>query len=510
MVLPSPLSDGPPIPAVYTPTQMTTYDLCVYSKMNPSSVSLVDVGVYTAGIGGPSDKGEGNTITHPYSGNYTVWVSAEKQTYEWSMSGLMCFNQDPTDDLKKVIAGEMSFSDLHSVSPVTGKKYWIVGFTENSSIAFEKNYLMTNPNLIYLEKGTWTINVVDTNCKSLNLYNANYLIGGDDDSKRFDLTGGKGSVKLEVQRPTAYYFQSYEGGSYDTPWLSYTIEYNIDPVPQKEEVTNYSDKATVLTNYQWVKYTTNSRIDGRIALEWDRYIYFAQGSSEEADFLENVVSKNRTNGSAYSKEYLDVYNQKVVFYGLSRVDGYTPSIVQLQVNTSHEDIHNPDTKQMEYSVVSERIPTGEDTNSKFYAGKTFSMSVKYDTDRILYVAIAFTNLFGENDYAPLESGRLYEFEMESAAEYQIYALLKEGADDMSPVEVEIYTSGIAEKDNYGMVFAVIAIILCVIAFGTLFMAGRKPKWNDSTGLPDGSDTVYEAPSEPVPEPEVPEENNKDE
>ena len=468
----------------FAPENLRTYNLVSYTNTAPSSLSVMEIGLYTSGISGGSSASEGNSITHPYNTNCTIWVSKEKVTYDYSHSDWMYFAQNPTDDLKKVLSGEMSFMDLSPVTPSYGNKYWIAGFNNNYNTSFAKEYLLSNPDLIYLEKGTWTINVVRTDCSSLSLYNANYLIGGDDDSKRIDLAGGRGSVKVELERPTAFFFNSYGGG--DAPWISFTIEYNIDPLPEKKEVTDYSDKATVLTNYQWVKMTTQTSLDGRVAPEYGSYIFFVQGSPEEAAFVENVVKKNKTNGSDYSQPYVDVHSRKVVCYSLSRIDGHISSTIYLRVNPNFDDLSGPDTTHNQYAVSSERIPTGENSNSQFYAGKKFSMSVRYDTDRILYVAIAFTNLWGDTDYAPLESGRLYEFEMESAAEYEIYALLKDGAEDMGPVEVDIYTSGIAEKDDYGYIFAIVAIALCVLAFGTLFMAGRRPKWSEDTGLPKHS------------------------
>ena len=53
---------------------------------------------------------------------------------------------------------------------------------------------------------------------------------------------------------------------------------------------------------------------------------------------------------------------------------------------------------------------------------------------------------------------------------------------MGPVEIDIYTENVAQADDYGMVFAAVAITLCVIAFGILFISGRRPKWKDNSGL----------------------------
>ena len=168
------------------------------------------------------------------------------------------------------------------------------------------------------------------------------------------------------------------------------------------------------------------------------------------------------------------------------------------------------------SISTEKISTGDEDGSQFYADKGFSIAVDYDTTRTAYVAIVFTTNYGSKEYAPLQPGRLYSFDMKNAAEYEIYGVLKENATDISPLEVRFYTEGVPTTDSNGMVFAVVAILLCALAFGTLFYSGLHPKWGEDAGLPDGSEDVpgiSEASEETVAadaEPVVEENETKDE
>ena len=40
-----------------------------------------------------------------------------------------------------------------------------------------------------------------------------------------------------------------------------------------------------------------------------------------------------------------------------------------------------------------------------------------------------------------------------------------------------------------MIFAVVAIVLCVMAFGILFLSGRRPKWGELEGLPSADTEI---------------------
>ncbi|MBQ3736111.1 MAG: hypothetical protein II855_04160, partial [Candidatus Methanomethylophilaceae archaeon] len=470
------------------------YVMSVVLKPGVNDIGPADVSTYITGQKGSGGGSEGNTVVHPYpSYNSTTWLSDGPVTYNGSMGysyNWTYFNkdQDPTEDIKKVINCEMSFDDLKTVTPAYGNDYWILGYG-NMETQFNKNYFVTEPTLLYLEKGTWNINIANTNCDYLRLVNANQLVGGRGDSESITLSEGKGTLEIELERPTAFYFDN-GGGSFG--WLEYTVEYNINPDLSYDVITDFPKTANIVTNYQWVKSTSVNTVDGKINISnmYDNSLLFVSGSPEEAAFITNVVNKNLMDGSEYRTEYLDVYNQKIVSYTIRETSRDLSDYLYLSIDRSHGNVYTGES----IDVDSERIPTGEQTNSKFYAGKHFSIAVSYDTSRIMYVAIGFTTVFGEVDYAPLQSGRLYEFDMESAAEYELYAVLKNGENDMSPLEVGIYTSGLSEEDNYGTVFAIVAIAFCVLAFGTLFMAGRRPKWNDNTGLPDFDASTPESPS----------------
>ena len=77
-----------------------------------------------------------------------------------------------------------------------------------------------------------------------------------------------------------------------------------------------------------------------------------------------------------------------------------------------------------------------------------------------------------------------------AAEYELYAIPVSTSDStLQPIDIEIHTENVASPDSNGMMFAVVAIILCVIAFGILFLASRRPKWGEMEGLPSADTEV---------------------
>ena len=99
----------------------------------------------------------------------------------------------------------------------------------------------------------------------------------------------------------------------------------------------------------------------------------------------------------------------------------------------------------------------------------------------------FSAEFGLHESLPIYSGGLGILSgdhMKTASEYELYCIPVTSSDGViTPTEIGLYTENVGEADNMGTVFAIVAIVLCVIAFGTLFYAGRRPRWNDSAGLP---------------------------
>ena len=452
-----------------------------------------------------------NKTVYPYDKwNSRAWVSTSPETYWGYGSTIICFDKDggdPYDDIVKVANGEMAYSDLNKIeSPVSGTQYWIAGFTQDTMGITDIRNITVEPQIFYLDAGTYTINIVSALGDELYLRNANDLVdskGGD--SERITLSDGKGSVDVELRIPSAFYFISY--GS--TSWVENPITYNVDPEPTAKTVSSYSQSATVVANKQWVSYTTVEPLNGKVQFYDSNAYIFAKGSAEDNAFLDNVVKKNKIDGSAYKSPSttIDLYGQQLVTYKLVNVGEGDRSYDWINID---ED-HGTNYQNVRVELTTERFETGEDVNSKLYAGKNFSLAVKYDTSRILFVAIGFPTLYGSIDYVPLESEKLYSFEMDCASEYQLFAMVKDSSDSLDAVEVEIYTDGIATPDDGGYIFAGIAIVLCALAFGTLFMAGRRPKWKENAGLPDYEATMpddAESPVDDTAETEVPDRDEK--
>ena len=441
-----------------------------------------------------SDAESTNKTILPYDRwNTKAWVSTQKEYYNGE-SGVLCFNTDPYDDIVKVANGQMDSSDLNYVeSPTYGTKYWIAGFSYYSP-SYSVRDVAVEPQIFYLDSGKYTIKILHAVGSDIYLRNANDLVdskGGD--SERIPLTDGKGDIEVDLRNPTAFYFSA----SGETMWILNPITYTVDPEPAIKTVSDYSQKATVVANKQWVAYTTVASLDGKVQFYDSSTYCFAKGSSGDTAFLENVVKKNKIDASAYkpASSTFDVYGQQIVMYKLVNVDEGGQSYTWINISSDHSDSNYTSER---YEVTTERFETGQDVNSKLYAGKNFSLAVKYDTSKVVFIAIAFPTLYGNTDYVPLESGREYSFEMDCASEYQLFAMVRDSSDSLDAVEVEIYTEGIATPDDGGMIFAVVTIILCALAFGTLFMAGRRPKWKEDAGLPDFDAPTPESPSEDVP------------
>ena len=450
-----------------------------------------------------------NKTVYPYDKwNTRAWVSTSDMTYNGDPStDILYFNGNPSEDIVKVANGTMDYSDLNNVEPVEGALYYAAGFTSYTGIYSSVTQVPVEPQIFYLDAGTYTINIVSAHGDEIYLRNANDLVdskGGD--SERITLSEGRGSVEIELRIPSAFYFNAYSSYS----WVENPITYNVDPEPTAKTVSSYSQSATVVANKQWVSYTTNEPLNGRVQL-YDSISYtFAKGSAEDNAFLDNVVRQNKIDGSAYKSPSttIDLYGQQLVTYKLVNVGEGDRSYDWIYIDETYSESNY---QNVRVELTTERFETGDDVNSKLYAGKNFSLAVKYDTSRILFVAIGFPTLYGSIDYVPLESEKLYSFEMDCASEYQLFAMVKDSSDSLDAVEVEIYTDGIATPDDGGYIFAGIAIVLCALAFGTLFMAGRRPKWKENAGLPDYEATMpddAESSVEDAAETEVPDDTGK--
>ena len=517
------------------------------NKLLVLGIALVMCAIPLMAISDDSTAVPATQTTYAYSkyGTYAC-VSEDARTYYGGSSGtypVYYFPEaggSPYDNVLKFVKGEISYETLmaDSVTPDYGLNYYEVVFPLNSG-GYDIGYRVIDvtPRLIFLEAGAHTIYI--TGCGEITklvIRSADYLSGSDYSSKSIAITDGKGSIKLESNIPQAYLFDiDYSGTQLD--WASNPITYYIDPYDEPKIVTDFNRTAKVLSNKQWIRQTSEYTLDGTVVIgnyySSDHMYYFAEGSEKEKEFVKNVVDMNTSDTTGYTDDtyisespkppgyrMIDLNGKRIVAYQCVTMGDYISN--NLWVNGKYD----PSTHSIDYdayrngiSIDTEKIPTGETDGSKFYADKGFSIAVDYDTSRFVFVAIKFTTTYGMVQYGPLQPGRLYSFDMKNAAEYEIYGMLKEDATDIGPMEVRFYTEGVPATDNYGLVFAVVAVLLCALAFGTLFYAGMHPKWSDEVGLPDASesfaetsDTADTGPSEEIPGPEsdIQEENIKDE
>ena len=434
--------------------------------------------------------GEKHTVfpwPYPNGGNYP-WVTSESiyydsySTYVFNYRYLYFEDSDPFDQFSSYVNGKIALADLDFLSLdelIAGHSYWIAGFDYFSySSTYDIRTVNVVPQPIYLEAGKYTVTIESTDCEYLSYYDI-----GKDDTNSIKLTEGRGSFEIDSNIPYAFYFVN-NGGSSDTVWREMSVTYSIDPEPVVKKASNFDKTATILSNKVWRCYTTNDVIAGTYTVSMgsgssSNYYLFEKGSAEEKAFIENVVNKNLIYGPSSSSAVIS--DGKVCVYRCETLDTWKSSYLYLTlydgVNYEYKD----------YRCNIEEIQPNDEGDSKFFAEQDFSIAVKYDASKFQYVVMAFTDIFGNKQFAPLESERLYTFHMQFSGEYEIYGVVSDTATDIGPGEVKIYTENVPSPDNAGMVVAVIAIVLCVAAFSLLFISGRRPKWDEDTGLPDSKE-----------------------
>lgn len=477
-----------------------------------------------------TDYGGSETLTDQiYSANfnyeYIEWrnnVTNEYKTIRLVPSTFdACFDAtDPTDWLLDYIndrmdldalKGKTGFTDKFSRTDGHSYYYFAVstpGYGYNySDVTYTKQkYLDFTPNYIYLDEGKYELNILDTNCNSIYVYSTTEMIDRDYAYDYISITDGKGSGKVEVK--TTDMIMIGDGGSsyygnLENSWREKTITYTIDPAPGKgESRTSFDTTVKILTDKEWVKQTTDDRLTGEFSSRSGSFV-FVTGSTEEAAFIENVIDKGLTDGSSYGTDTAVVSDSTLTVYSCRNTSSYVPKKVELR--SYNEETGYNETNS--YSAKFERLSSFDVKPYKFYANHDFVISVHYDVTKVKAVIMMVPGTFGDTYYV-LQSDRVYDFHMLASAEYELYAMPSSSSSaTLMPVEIGIYTEHVGKADNIGTVFAIIAILLCVAAFGTLFYAGMRPKWNDMTGLPEDTAPVAEAPSdipedaEPAPQPE---------
>ena len=430
-------------------------------------------------------------MTHWENGK--IWVESQGPSTRFTnpqseLNGDMYFTSDPYDVMVSYINGTIDLDTLKAscgyTSPyerVGGVSYYaasINGGNVGNASSYVR-YIHVTPEYIYVDEGTYYISITDTDCQNYVYLNAT------NPSCRYDSISikerkGAGEIKVKASDMISFNCDSYGSTSVDDNWREQTITYTIDPAPSDgKKMTDFTKTVTVLTDMEWVRYTTVDSYTGEFHLNYsDRYL-FVQGSEEERLFLENVVDKGLMDASDYALPFVIADNQKIVAYDLRETSRWTDDYMYLYTKSL-----DPSKSQVIAECDAEKMTISGVDPYKFYAKYDFTIAVHYDTSKVVAVVMMYSDITGNTNYSVLESDRVYDYHMKTASEYELYCIPVTSSDGViTPTEIGLYTENVGEADNMGTVFAIVAIVLCVIAFGTLFYAGRRPRWNDSAGLP---------------------------
>ena len=417
-----------------------------------------------------------------------------------NLYGQAYFTEDPYDQVVRYINDEITLEDLKGCcgytspsSRLPGTAYYIVSISGNyvSTFANEVRFISVVPHYVYLDAGDYYISITDTDYTYVPIQRLS-----TDRYTSIEIKDRKGAEDISVTTTDAIWFSdNNSSAALEESWREKTITYVIDPTPSEgKRMTDFSRTATVLSDKEWVKYTTVDSYTGEYYTSNPSTYIFNQGSDEETAFRTNVVDKGQVDGSEYGKKSVNASNNRLVAYELRQTEKGTGSYVGLNYYDGSR-----------YNYISaecdaEKMSVNGVEPYKFYANYDFTIAVQYDVTKIRAVMLMYTDIAGNTIYAALESGRVYDLKMKSSAEYELYYIpANSSSGTMSSTEIGIYTENVGTSDNNGMLFAVVAIIFCVLAFGTLFMAGRTPRWKDDTGLPDFDASTPESPSGDVPE-----------
>ena len=433
--------------------------------------------------------------------NTTRYIATPWQNY----SPEAYFTDDPYDEVVKYVNDEITLDELKTrcgytleSSRVAGTSYYDVSISGDGLYTWNNNesvettnvkYIQVMPKYVFLDKGDYHIEITDTDLDSV------YIQGLNKSSRynNIDIKDRTGSVELTVSYQDAIWVtgntQSYGIRSLDNTWREKNIEYTIDPAPtQGEKKTDFDRTVKVLPDKEWVKYTSKDTLTGTYSNSYNYYIMFKSGSAEETEFIENVIDKNLIDGSGYGSKSLDFNGERVTLYTCRESSTSLDSHIWLNTSVPMEGGGTRSESQLIDCDV-EKLSVSDVKPFKFYANYDFTIAVKYDTSKIRAVVMMYPGL-GGTEYAVLESERIYDFHMIYSAEYELYAMpVTDANGTLSPAEIGLYTGNVANPDSNGMIFALVAIVLCVMAFGILFLSGRRPRWGELEGLPSADTEV---------------------
>ncbi len=466
---------------------------------------------------------------HPYmggrGGSSKVYCSVESNKYLGPGYGgdfnesYIYFTADPNETIEKFTKGEVSSIGDFVVHDdlVKNTYYWAVSTYNPYGSAWTWNTYNLRMETIYLPAGTYEIEFSSTNmdgtrCSLYDFTSTHYFN---------EFKDGNGTVKVPLTEPGSFYVSAYSSGSSTAVSLAWTLNYRIAPAPPEQRTVDCEKDISVSTDKAWIHYTAKTQLPaGEYELQnysGDNY-YFVRGSTLETSFLENVVDKGLIDGSAYSVDHIDLDSPAYVdIYSVEEPgnrSSYTRSF-SFEQKIYPDPVHMPSyyTYNYVYIEYSDEVVT-ESSSFKFYAGQNFSVAVDFDPSDYSYVILRSGTM-----YICMDPKKLYTVKAESASEYEIVAKVADGSTaSINSANIKLHTEDVADPDNAGMTFAVVSIGFCAIAFFLLFYFGRRPKWDDSTGLPatgavetvvneipEVPEEVPEAPTEEAPPEQPPEE-----
>ena len=447
--------------------------------------------------------------------NSSSYINLPGQNYR----GEAYFTQNPYDEVVKYVNDEITLDELktkcgYTTSRVAGTSYYYVSISGNGIDtwyngeiveATNVKYIQVMPKYVFLDKGEYHISVTDTDLEDV-------YINGLNKSSRYDRIEikdrtGSGDIVVSSQDAIWLTGNTYGGGieSLENTWREKNITYTMDPAPtQGEKKTDFDRTVKVLPDKEWVKYTSKNALTGTYRIQTNEYVMFKSGSAEETEFIANVIDKNLMDGSGYGSKTIEFNGENVVLYTCRESSTDLSSYVWLNKTVQIEGGGTREEGER-IECTAEKLSVSDVKPYKFYANYDFTIAVKYDTTKIRAVVMMYPGLQG-TEYAVLESERVYDFHMIYSAEYELYAMpVSDSNGTLEPAEIGLYTGNVGSPDSNGMIFAVVAIVLCVMAFGILFLSGRRPKWGELEGLPSADTEIIstEAAVEDLSEAETP-------
>lgn len=453
---------------------------------------------------------------HPFTGSRNsvskVYCSVSSQVYtgggyEFSNSYIY-FTSDPNETIAKYVKGEVSsigdyveYDDLENMTA-----YWAVSIYQQYGGSWTWNSYNLRMETMYLPAGTYEVeftssNMAGTRCTLKDFTDTHYFN---------DFKDGKGTIKVPLTEPGSFYVYAGSNGMTTASCLAWTLEYKITPAPPEQRIVECEKDISVSTDTVWVHYKAKTMLPADTyyieSYSTSDYYYFLRGSAEESSFVTNVVDKGLTDGSTYSVDHLDLVSPSYIdIYSLEELGDYHSSSrsFSLGKRTYPDPVHMPGYYTTEYvSVECTREQVTQPVEFRFYAGQNFSVAVDFDPSDYSYVILRSGTM-----YVCMDPNKLYTVKATSASEYEIYAKMADGSTaSINSANIKFHTEDVADPDDAGMAFAVVSIGFCAIAFFLLFYLGRRPKWNDLTGLPKtgvSEAIVNDVPDVPEEVPEAP-------